>query len=129
VADKSETRCAVTTHAIGRHAERSAETWLHEHGLHTIARNYHAPFGEIDLIMLENDVLVFVEVRYRRGTRYGAPEETVHRTKQGRLIRTAQRFLQQHPAHRNRRCRFDVISITGRNYRPDVRWIKDAFTQ
>jgi putative endonuclease len=122
-------RHSLTTHALGRLAERWAGAWLRWQGLRPVARNYRAPFGEIDLVMLHGETLVFVEVRYRRDTRFGTPEETVFRSKQERVIRTAERFLQHHAIHRNRRCRFDVLSITGPNYRPKFRWLKDAFTQ
>jgi putative endonuclease len=122
-------RLGLTAHALGRLAERSAEAWLRWQGLRPIARNYRSSFGEIDLIMLDGEALVFVEVRYRRDTRFGTPAETVFRSKQERVIRTAERFLHHHAIHRNRRCRFDVLSITGPNYRPKFRWLKDAFTQ
>jgi putative endonuclease len=83
--------------------------------------------------MLDGEVLVFVEVRYRRQSRFGTPEETIQRTKQARLLRTARRFLQFHPAHADRRCRFDVIAMTGpdnaQSDRPEIRWLRDAFTE
>ncbi len=93
-----------------------------------VERNYRSRFGEIDLIMLHGEVIVFVEVRSRSSSRFGSAGATVGAIKQRRLIRTAERFLQSHPAFRDRRCRFDVISMTRRRL-PDITWIKDAIIQ
>jgi putative endonuclease len=117
------------TNVIGHFAERAAEAWLSRQGLRTVARNFRTRQGEIDLVMLDGATLVFVEVRYRQASDFGTPEETVVPAKQARIIRAAHAFLQQHAGHAERLCRFDVVSLTRRNYRPEIRWYKDAFTQ
>ena len=59
--------------SIGRDKECLAADFLTRHGLRLIARNHRCRFGEIDLIMGDNGVLVFVEVRYRASSRFGTP--------------------------------------------------------
>lgn len=109
----------------GKAGEDLACRYLQERGLTLVERNYRCRCGELDLVMRDGDQLVFVEVRYRRNVRYGAPAETVTRSKQVRLNRAANRYLQ----HRRCRsaCRFDVIAITSSNGENALQWIRDAF--
>ena len=78
---------------LGRRAERRAERFLKTKGLRTLQRNYVRHTGEIDLIMLEGETLVFVEVRYRGDTAWSTGLQSVDRAKQARLSRTASLFL------------------------------------
>ncbi|KPV41176.1 hypothetical protein AN478_04590 [Thiohalorhabdus denitrificans] len=108
----------------GDAAEERALTHLRRQGGHrTVTRNFRAKGGEIDLITLEGEVLVFTEVRARADSGFGRPEETVGPRKQRRLIQAARAFLATHPEHAARFCRFDVVAVDGR----DLRWIPDAF--
>ncbi|GAB3092874.1 YraN family protein [Aestuariicella hydrocarbonica] len=93
--------------------EKQAEQFLTTRGLKLVARNYLCKLGEIDLIMRDRDHLVFVEVRYRKSTRFGSASETVDFRKQQKLIRTAQYYLQSHPQLGTPPCRFDVVAIQG----------------
>jgi putative endonuclease len=111
------------TRAIGEAKERLAESFLTAQGLRLVARNHRCRFGEIDLVMREEAVLVFIEVRYRRSTRFGTPAATVDGRKQQRLILAARHYLHIHPTQLN--CRFDVVAIAGQD---DIQWIKQAFT-
>ena len=112
---------------IGRRAERRAERLLRRHGLRTLARNYTRRTGEIDLVMLDGDVLAFVEVRYRSEGAWNSGLGSVDRGKRRRLTRTAERYLEEHPEHRYRGIRFDVVSASRGNYRIACEWIQDAF--
>lgn len=112
-----------TTGAVGAEKERLAESFLTNQGLRLVARNHRCRYGEIDLIMREASILVFVEVRFRRSTRFGSPAETVDARKQRRLIATAKHYLQAHPTPCA--CRFDVVAIDGQHH---IQWIKHAFT-
>lgn len=116
-------RARPDTRAIGEAKERLAESFLTAQGLRLIARNHRSRFGEIDLVMREEDVLVFVEVRYRRSTRFGTPAATVDARKQQRLILAARHFLHLHPTQLA--CRFDVVAIGAQD---DIQWIRQAFT-
>ena len=112
---------------IGFAAEELACRFLQKQGLRLISRNYRCKTGEIDLIMQENLILVFVEVRFRKNEFFGTSAETVTYTKQKKLIKAAQFYLQQHRCE-NRPCRFDVIAMTSRNSKSEIEWIKDAFS-
>ncbi|MBK1716482.1 YraN family protein [Thiocystis violacea] len=120
--DARDDRTGADSRAIGDDKERLAETFLTSRKLKLLARNHRCRFGEIDLVMLDEAVLVFVEVRYRSSGRFGTPAETVDARKQKRLIAAARHYLQTHPSQRP--CRFDVIAISGRD---EIQWIKHAF--
>ena len=80
--------------------------------------------------MLDNDCIVFVEVRYRRQSKYGSALESVDQRKQRRVRQTALFFLQQHPKYQEHSCRFDVVALSGSL--KDVKylqneWVKNAF--
>jgi putative endonuclease len=112
---------------IGNAAESLACDYLQQHGLVLLERNYRAPYGELDLIMSDQDHTVFVEVRYRRNHRFGSGADSVRTAKQDKLLKTALYYLQQHPKLAKRPVRFDVISISKMEGQPDINWIKDAF--
>jgi putative endonuclease len=114
--------------ARGRWAEDQALGYLERQGLRLLARNFRCRFGEIDLVMAEQNLIVFVEVRFRRSEGYGSGFETVTRAKQRRLIATARAYLARH-ASDTAACRFDVMSVTQRHYAPVYLWLKDAFDQ
>ena len=116
-----------TTRQQGSRWERAAESFLRKRGLKTLARNYHSRLGEIDLVMLDDPVLVFVEVRFRNSDRHGSGAETVTRVKQARLASAARRYLGHHPGHAQRACRFDVVSIGSGTNGAELRWIRAAF--
>jgi putative endonuclease len=116
-----------TTLQIGTAAESLACDYLQQRGLVLLERNYRATHGELDLIMQDHDHMVFVEVRFRRNHRYGSGAESVHATKQGKLIKTALYYLQQHSKLAKRPVRFDVVSISAIDGQPRIDWIKDAF--
>lgn len=111
----------------GQWAEDLAHTYLCEQGLQSIERNYRCKRGEIDLIMLERDILVFVEVRYRKNQRYGGSLESIDYHKQQRILATATYYLYTHRWAQQHICRFDVVLIGGATDNPSVRWIVDAF--
>jgi putative endonuclease len=112
----------------GALAEGAALKYLERRGLALVTRNYRCKLGELDLVMEHDDVLVFVEVRLRNNARYGDGRESVTYQKQRKLTLAAGVFLMRHPRFQNSRCRFDVVSVTKRNYRAHCEWIRDAFS-
>jgi putative endonuclease len=106
-----------------------AEAYLRYHGLKLLSRNYRCRRGEIDLVMRDRSggihVTLFVEVRYRKGTQYGRPEETISVAKQRKLIFGAGHYLQAKNAL-EAVTQFDVVAVTQPNYLPHIIWIKDA---
>ena len=113
--------------ARGRRAERRAERWLRRRGLEPVTRNYGRRTGEIDLVMRHDDALVFVEVRYRGPTAWGSALASVDAAKRRRLTRTAQLYLRDHPEHRFRPVRFDIICAHRRHFGIACEWTPNAF--
>ncbi len=113
----------------GSQVEAHACKWLKKRGLSLLGKNYHCYRGEIDLIMLDRQCLVFIEVRYRRQNSFGRPEETVNRKKQMKIMLTAEHFLLSHSQHQGKSCRFDVIAAQPDSSGGKLRfhWIRDAF--
>ncbi|MCQ4346045.1 YraN family protein [Pseudomonas stutzeri] len=113
----------------GQAAEGWALTHLEEHGLRLVARNWRCRLGELDLVMLDGDTLVFVEVRYRRHAAWGGAEASVDARKRSRVAAAAQAYLQQHPRRAQSPCRFDVVAIAPAEPGAAARlnWIRSAF--
>jgi TIGR00252 family protein len=113
--------------AAGDAFERRACGELEGAGLKLLARNYTTRHGELDLVMRDGDSVVFVEVRYRVRAGHGDAATSVTRTKQDKLIRTAQLWLAAHPQHAQRPCRFDVVSYDGPPDSAQMCWLRGAF--
>jgi len=94
----------------GQWGEAQALQYLVRLGYTVVATNYRKPFGEIDIIARDNDVLVFIEVKCRSRQTFGSPLEAVDGRKQQRIGRVAMAYLQ---AHTSGECnaRFDVIAV------------------
>lgn len=104
--------------------EQQARRHLESKGLRFIAANVHARGGEIDLIMKDGAVTVFVEVRYRTSARFGGAAASVTRSKQSKLLQTARLWLARHNgSFETTDCRFDVVAFTG----SQIEWLKNAF--
>ncbi|WP_058910870.1 YraN family protein [Entomohabitans teleogrylli] len=104
--------------------EQRARRWLESKGLRFIAANMRTRGGEIDLIMAEGAVTVFVEVRYRHSAAFGGAAASVTRHKQQKVLQAARVWLASHNGSFDTvDCRFDVIAFTGSH----VEWLKNAF--
>ena len=108
----------------GAAAEAAAERHLCESGCRVLARNARYREGELDLVVREHDVVVFIEVRLRGSERYGGALASVDVHKQRRLARAARRWLAEHYGERWPACRFDVVAVDGSG---TIDWIRDAF--
>jgi putative endonuclease len=119
--------------SIGERTEQLALDHLQAAGLKVVTRNFRCRVGELDLVMLDGDCLVFVEVRCRcagtsRMSRYPSAIESVGPRKQRKLAKAALFFLAKHKAFRNHTVRFDVVAYDGpapEQY--TLQWIRDAF--
>ena len=111
----------------GQLAEKRAERYLRKQGLKLVARNYRSPYGEIDLIMRQREMLVFVELQYRRSQAFGLAAETVDWRKRKKLRSTAEHYLQSEKSSYDRPCRFDVICLSGDCRNGAINWYPDAF--
>jgi putative endonuclease len=98
--------------ALGREGESRAVAALEAKGMTIVARNFRSRFGEIDIIALENDVIVFVEVK--SWGRYGLEDLrlVINAKKQRRIIETAKYFLLEHRKYNGMSIRFDVLFIS-----------------
>ena len=96
----------------GSHYEEIAARYLSERGYRIIEAGYRTRAGEIDLIALDDQgTLVFIEVKYRRGSDPKAALEAVNARKQRQIIRMAQIYLMKHSHLSEMPMRFDVIGI------------------
>jgi putative endonuclease len=117
-----------TSHARGIVTERFAEKHLIQQGLTPVDRNVHCRQGEIDLIMRDGDIYVFVEVKYRKNNHFGSAIEAVSLAKQNKIKHCVAFFF--HKANLNEYntpCRFDVIALEGDINQPKITWLKNAF--
>jgi putative endonuclease len=116
-----------STRARGAAVEAAAREFLISRGLTAIAANATYRVGELDLVMRERDMLVFVEVRHRSGSRFGGGAQSITAAKRRRLVRAASVFLGANPAFATWPCRFDVVEAEGDADAPRLTWIRDAF--
>ena len=109
--------------AAGKLAEALVADYLQVRGLRLIERNYSCRLGEIDLILADGPVLVFVEVRLRRNPDFGGAAASITAAKRQRILRAARHYLSGKPEPL---CRFDVVLLDALAAER-VEWIKDAF--
>jgi len=108
---------------LGRAGEVKAAEFIKSKGYKILKTNYKTALGEIDIIALDGDVLVFIEVKTRSSDEYGAPSEAVNLKKQEKYYKTATYYLQREKKL-NSLCRFDVIEIEN----GQINHILDAFS-
>ena len=111
----------------GRRWERRAERSLRGYGLTTIARNFLAKCGEVDLVIRDRDQVTFIEVRLRGRSRFGDAVSGVTPKKQQNILRCAPLFLQTFPKWASHPCRFDAIAYDSDGGIGKSVWIRAAF--
>jgi putative endonuclease len=111
---------------LGVQGEAFAALYLKGLKYKVLQTNYRCRCGEIDVIAKDGSVLVFVEVKTRRGSSYGSPQLSVTPFKQRQISKTALTYLLQNRLM-DEHARFDVIALVIRNGEPIVTHIKDAF--
>lgn len=95
---------------LGQFGEEYTASYLADKGYRILTRNYRTRYGEIDIIAMQDDTVVFIEVKARRSRIYGEPKEAVSSRKQQRLITTALIYLQENKWE-EKACRFDVVEV------------------
>lgn len=108
----------------GRRAELWAAAFLQRQGLQLIAANYRSRHGEIDLIMRDGAMLVFVEVRLRGNDAFGGAAASIDAHKRLRIVRTAQHYLST--LNFVPPCRFDAVLLTSASG-THAEWLRNAF--
>ncbi len=112
---------------VGDRGENIAAAYLEGKGYRILVRNFRTKMGELDIVAQEpGNRVVFVEVKTRRGNRYGSGAEAVTAAKQRHLFLAAEVFLCQRKLW-NLPMRFDVVEITWRGDEPLIRHIENAF--
>lgn len=106
---------------LGSWGEAKTAEYLRKKGYKIEAMNYHSRYGEIDVIARKKKLVVFVEVKLRKGDKFASAGEFVNQSKQEKIILTAQAYLQEKDDDKSQ-PRFDVVEI----YAPDG--ISDNFT-
>lgn len=104
----------------GRFYEKRAIEYLKLKGVEILEKNYYGKSGEIDIIGMENETLIFVEVKYRRDKRYGTPLEAIDSKKIKKIYQTAIEYLEKREYDR-RAIRFDAITVLG----DTIEWVKN----
>lgn len=112
---------------LGAWGEDCAAGFLQSKGFQVVARNHRTPEGEIDLILVKDGHLVFVEVKTRIHNQAGYPEESVTETKLEHLMGAAECYLEQHSEYADD-WRVDVIAVTGalNCSNPQIEWFENA---
>lgn len=108
--------------ARGDKGEEAASQYLTNKGYEIIARNYYSRYGEIDIIAKHLSMIIFIEVKLRKNSNYGAGYESVTISKQDKLIKTAEIYIAENELEGT--ARFDVISIDA----GVIKHIENAFT-
>jgi len=111
----------------GKRGETLAVDFLKKSKYKIIEQNFRSRWGEIDIIGYNDKTICFIEVKTRTNTDFGRPEESVTRSKQQQVIRTARYYLKRKKILENIPCRFDVVSVILKAVSPEINLIKNAF--
>ena len=113
----------VNKRKTGTFYEKQAAGYLKSRGYEILRHSYRCRFGEIDLVARDGSYLVFVEVKYRSSSSMGEGRCAVDLRKQRRICFTAAWYLAEQHLPETTPCRFDVVSVDGR----EISLIQDAF--
>jgi len=111
---------------FGNYGERLAARHLKKNGYKIVCQNYRTRSGEIDIIAVEKDTLVFVEVKSRQTLTYGHPKYSITIRKQKQISNTALHYLKETDQY-NVRARFDVVTVISTDKKTEIEIIKNAF--
>ena len=111
---------------LGHEGESVAVGFLKKNGYKILERNYQNKLGEIDIVAKDKGTLVFVEVKTRRSDQFGHPKWAVTPRKQRKISMVALYYLKEN-RQRNRKARFDVVTVQERQKTTVVEIIKNAF--
>ncbi|PKP41566.1 MAG: YraN family protein [Bacteroidetes bacterium HGW-Bacteroidetes-12] len=110
---------------IGKKGEQLAVDYLISNNYKICHKNWRKGKDEIDIIALEDDFIIFVEVKTRTSDFFGQPESFVNQRKQENMIRAANAYVEEKDI--DKEVRFDIISIILSNNKTSLKHIKDAF--
>lgn len=111
---------------VGKWGEEIATEYLAKRGYEIIARNARTPYGEIDLIAKQDEVIIFVEVKTRTSDKMGLPEESITPRKREHMISAAEHYAAEHEIDR---WQIDVIAIEGKpGSAPKITYFENAIS-
>lgn len=111
---------------LGKLGEQLASRFLIKQGYQVLECNWRFSRAEIDLILMQNDILVFCEVKSRRNISFGKPEAFVNEKKEALMFDAANAYIEE--SNHQGEIRFDIISVTfDSNEKPKIEHFKDAF--
>lgn len=113
-------------HQLGITGEQLAQNFLAKKGYRILTTNYRSRYGEIDIVCLDGDTVVFVEVKTRSSEKFGTPAEAVTFRKRNRLRQLAQMYLITHNLE-TYPVRFDVLSLIFSSPRIEIEHLIGAF--
>ncbi|MCR5253976.1 MAG: YraN family protein [Treponema sp.] len=118
----------MTSKVTGNDGEKRAADFLIQNGYKIIDRNWRTKSGEIDIIVMKDEVLVFVEVKTLPNATFDMLSSVLGMQKQKRIVKTAKHFMLKHRQYSNSYIRFDVIVLDMQGL-PPVYHIENAFTE
>lgn len=108
---------------VGNEYEEKAVQYLRHQDVHILERNYRNRNGEIDIIGKDNEYIIFIEVKYRKDTQMGTPEEAVNWRKQRQICKVADYYRITHGIGEFTPVRYDVVACSN----DTITWHKNAF--
>lgn len=111
----------------GLQYESLARDHLQQQGLRLFQQNFNSRFGEIDLVMLDNNTVCFIEVKYRKSLDYGGAASAIPHSKRQKIVKTAQIFMSENQKLANRAMRFDALILQQIDQDISINWIQNAF--
>jgi putative endonuclease len=109
---------------IGKWGEDTAIEYLTQKGYEILARNVRTPYGEIDIIAKQTDVLIFIEVKTRTSNKMGLPEEAITPRKREHMLAAADHYAAEHEIDH---WQIDVVAIEGKpGIKPTITYFENA---
>ena len=112
---------------LGKWGESLAAGWLKEKGFLILHTNWRYGRSELDIIATHKDIYHFIEVKCRKGDRYGFPEEGVSRSKLRSIMRGAAHWLYEKRIPSGKRVQYDILAIQlKKGQTPEYRLFEDV---
>jgi len=109
---------------IGKWGEDTAAAYLTERGCEIVARNVRTPYGEIDIVVKQGDVTIFVEVKTRTSNKMGLPEESITKRKREHMLAAASHYAAEHEIDH---WQIDVVAVEGKpGSTPKITYFENA---
>ena len=112
--------------SLGKTGEQLSVNFLKESGIKIISRNFRTEYGEIDIIGLDENDLVFFEVKTRSTKTFGEPEIAITETKLQHMINAALTYMQEFGEEENWRIDVIAVSLNKSKQTEDIQWIKNV---